>query len=71
MFGNRAYFIYDKLPGQLAIQHVHDDDTGIYRCRVDFEVAQTRNSIVNLTVIGKWDNTLFLFLSRGWMEGVP
>lgn len=53
VFGNRAYFIYDKQPGQLAIQHVRDEDTGLYRCRVDFQVAQTRNSIVNLTVIGK------------------
>lgn len=54
VFGNRAYFIYDKQPGQLAIQHVRDEDTGLYRCRVDFQVAQTRNSIVNLTVIGKF-----------------
>ncbi|KAL7017192.1 hypothetical protein ACKWTF_010287 [Chironomus riparius] len=51
VFSNRAYFLFDKLPGELAVQNAKDSDTGVYRCRVDFKVAQTRNSIVNLTII--------------------
>ncbi|CAO1431490.1 unnamed protein product [Diamesa hyperborea] len=51
VFANRAYFLFDKLPGELAVQNAKDADTGVYRCRVDFKVAQTRNSVVNLTII--------------------
>ncbi|CRK89491.1 CLUMA_CG003227, isoform A [Clunio marinus] len=51
VFSNRAYFLFDKLPGELAVQNAKDSDTGVYRCRVDFKVAQTRNSVVNLTII--------------------
>ena len=53
MFGNRAYFLFDKQPGELAVQNTKESDTGVYRCRVDFKVAQTRNIIVNVTIICK------------------
>ncbi|XP_040152153.1 neural cell adhesion molecule 1 isoform X2 [Anopheles arabiensis] len=51
MFGDRAYFQFEKEPGELAVQNVRETDSGMYRCRVDFIVAQTRNSVVNLTII--------------------
>jgi len=53
VFGNRAYFRSSSSPAALAIENVMPEDGAIYKCRVDFRIAQTRNTKVNLTVIGK------------------
>ncbi|KAF7397237.1 hypothetical protein HZH68_008459 [Vespula germanica] len=51
VFSSRAYFMPDKKPAELGVDHIREEDAGIYRCRVDFQIGQTRNSKVNLTVI--------------------
>ncbi|XP_072930194.1 kin of IRRE-like protein 3 isoform X2 [Epargyreus clarus] len=51
VFASRAYFLPERRPAELGVDRVRASDQGIYRCRVDFKQAQTRNSRVNLTVI--------------------
>lgn len=73
-FGDRAYFhtVNSELlhRDQDTVDHLTVDramatDTGIYRCRIDFLQAPTKNRLVNLTVIGNFkeiNQTIILLL---------
>jgi hypothetical protein len=60
-FGDRAHFQLHRHPSVLHVEKIEARESGIYRCRVDFKTAPTRNSLLNLTVIGKSN---FLGLGR-------
>lgn len=54
VFSNRAYFMPEKEPAELGVDHIRESDQNMYRCRVDFRIGPSKNCKINLTVIGKF-----------------
>ena len=51
--GGRSYFNTTQRPAALIITSTKGFDTGLYRCRVDFQKSPTRNTKIQLNVIGE------------------
>ncbi|KAK2723517.1 hypothetical protein QYM36_002001 [Artemia franciscana] len=52
-FGRRARFAWHETPSYLVVDGLVKEDKGVYRCRVDYRTSQTKNSLVNLTIIAE------------------
>lgn len=52
LLGSRAFFNAGSSP-HLLLQGLTSADAGLYKCRVDFQREPTRNTRINLTVVGK------------------
>lgn len=60
--GERLFFAIDdnnSKNARLQIKNVQDTDGGVYRCRVDFFNSATRNSRINLTLVGMYTHTTY------------
>ena len=58
-FGHRALFqvkepVGGRIISYLSINDIKAREAGIYKCRVDFKTAPTRNYLLNVTVISKF-----------------
>lgn len=52
--GERLFFATDGDNARLQLKDVQTSDGGVYRCRVDFFESATRNSRINLTLVGRY-----------------
>ncbi|XP_066989700.1 uncharacterized protein [Macrobrachium rosenbergii] len=49
--GGRAFFQTGSDPPMLVLEPAHENDQGVYTCRVDFRVSPSTTVVVNLTVV--------------------
>ena len=70
--GNRAFFHYKEtgmrsetgamqIASFLTIEALRPEDTGFYRCRVDFKEAPTKNTKIHLKLIGRTLIWIFIY----------
>ena len=48
----------------LELKHVEENDQAFYRCRVDFLLSPTRNTIVNFTVVSKYKYYFYIYIKN-------
>ncbi|KAL1129905.1 hypothetical protein AAG570_012849, partial [Ranatra chinensis] len=60
----RANLSLETFQSRLTIQPARETDSGQYKCRIDFHRSPTRNSIINLTVVGEFLFKLLHFFVR-------
>ena len=49
---------HEAMGAQLELYPVDMSDEGIFRCRVDFWLSPTKNTIINFTVISEYSNLI-------------
>ena len=64
--GTRAQMAVEGRWQGLTLNHLVEEDTGLYHCRVDFRAAPTRNLRIQLQVVGKWWGRGVMI---GWLGG--
>lgn len=57
---NRSTFRAQDSPAHLLVERIRDEDQGVFRCRVDFQKAPTRNYVTHLGVIVPPENPTIL-----------
>lgn len=60
MFAGKYYFDTSSQPPLFVIDPATEEDSGDYRCRIDYRVARTRNYVVRLNVIGEYAKSIGL-----------
>ncbi|XP_013145426.1 PREDICTED: hemicentin-2-like [Papilio polytes] len=69
ILGPRASFRTNNTPAVLVLTRLRAEDSGQYRCRVDFIKSQTKNTRLNLTVLIPPDRLLIINQEGKEVEG--
>lgn len=66
-FGKRGHFQTTSEPARLIVEPVKVEDQGIYRCRVDFRNSPSRETRLNLTIIGKSQTQNVVYFQQNYV----